>query len=124
VRGGEGDVSSHDEPIRVSVQISESDDEPMVASTSGAVPPSLADLLTKVTEVQFRPDFTRFGISCLGEGMLLCMQRRVYDVADCNPGLSVLFNGAELNAKSFKDLACMYHHGPLPLVPLSTTGRW
>ena len=76
------------------------------------------------TEVQFRPDFTRFGISCLSEGMLLCMQRRVYDIAGCNPGLSVLFNGVELNTKSFKDHACKYHHGPLPLVPLSTTGRW
>jgi DNA topoisomerase II len=76
------------------------------------------------TEVQFRPDFPRFGVSCLSEGMLLCMQRRVYDIAGCNPGLTVKFNGAEVRVKSFRDLANMYHDGPQPLIPLCTSGRW
>jgi DNA topoisomerase-2 len=75
------------------------------------------------TQVQFRPDFKRFGVSCLSDDMLSCMQRRVYDVAGCNPGLAVEFNGAQVRVGSFKDLADMYHDGPQPLMPLSTTGR-
>ncbi len=87
------------------------------------ITPAAADA-SDFTEVQFIPDFKRLGVSGLSEGMFLCMQRRVHEIAGCNPGLTVQFNGSDIRVKSFKELACMFHDGPQPLLPLCTSSRW
>ena len=44
------------------------------------------------TEVTFEPDFEKFSMKSLDDGMLSLLKKRVYDIAGCYPNISVNLN--------------------------------
>lgn len=72
---------------------------------------SLAKVVKTVqhyTRVTYTPDFERFGMDCLNDDSLKLIEKRVYEVAGCNPNLNVFFNGKKIQMSSFKDYCNMY----------------
>ena len=64
------------------------------------------------TTVTFTPDYER--LKCeLDEGNIKRIEKRVYDVAGCNPGISVFLNGEKISIKSFKDYVSMFVDSPV-----------
>lgn len=60
------------------------------------------------TEISYLPDFERFGIDSIDESHFKMLEKRVYDIAACNPTLKVYFNGHLINFKSFEDYIRLY----------------
>lgn len=60
------------------------------------------------TRISFTPDFERFEMAALDDGMIAIMHKRVYDVAGCNPKIKVLLDGERIPIKSFKDYVALY----------------
>lgn len=60
------------------------------------------------TRVTYTPDFERFGMDCLDDDSFKLIEKRVYEVAGCNPNLNVYFNGKKIQMSSFKDYCNMY----------------
>lgn len=60
------------------------------------------------TEINYLPDYEKFGLSELDETHYLLLQKRVYDVAGCNPHIKVYFNGEEIKIRSFEDYIKFY----------------
>jgi DNA topoisomerase-2 len=44
------------------------------------------------TEIAFRPDLQRFGMTCLDKDTVALLTKRVYDIAGCNPSVKVFLN--------------------------------
>lgn len=59
------------------------------------------------TTISFIPDYKRFGCE-LDEFNLKKIERRVYDVAGCNPKIKVFFNGERINFAKVSDYAKMF----------------
>lgn len=55
------------------------------------------------TQITYLPDYEKFGINGLDESHFKLIQKRVIDIAGCNPGIQVFFNGSEIKIKSFED---------------------
>lgn len=67
------------------------------------------------TRVTFTPDLSRFGLSTLQDDDLLAlMKRRTFDLAACNNGVRVYFNGELLPCSTFADYVKMF-----PVIPES-----
>ncbi len=60
------------------------------------------------TKITFQPDLRKFHLAELTDDMVALMQKRVYDIAGCNPTLKVFLNGQRLAVKSFKDYIMLY----------------
>ena len=60
------------------------------------------------TEIAFIPDFERFGMNGIDEDHMKMLEKRVIDLAACNPKLKVLFNKKDYSFKSFKEY-CELH---------------
>jgi DNA topoisomerase II len=60
------------------------------------------------TEIKFIPDLVRFGLDRITEDNFLMIQKRVYDLAGCNPNLKIYFNNKLISFKSFKDYVEYY----------------
>lgn len=64
---------------------------------------------SKGTTISYIPDYERFGVDmyvdCPDYKM---MEKRVYDVAACNPNVKIVFCGKEVKFKSFEQYAKMY----------------
>lgn len=62
------------------------------------------------TTISYIPDYERLGVEIMavGDGNFKLMERRCYDVAGCNPGLKVSFNGDPIRFKGFAQYAGMY----------------
>lgn len=60
------------------------------------------------TQISYLPDFERFGIDSIDESHFKMLEKRVYDIAACNPTLKVYFNGHLINFKSFEDYINLY----------------
>lgn len=60
------------------------------------------------TQISYLPDFERFGIDSIDENHFKMLEKRVYDIAACNPTLKVYFNGKLINFKSFEDYIKLY----------------
>lgn len=60
------------------------------------------------TEISFIPDYQRFGMSKLDDVHFKMIQKRVYDIAGCNPSLNVYFNDKLIKIKSFEDYVKFY----------------
>lgn len=72
---------------------------------------SLAKVVKTVqhyTRVTYTPDFERFGMKCMDDDSFKLIEKRVYEVAGCNPNLNVFFNGKKIQMTSFKDYCNMY----------------
>jgi len=68
----------------------------------------ISDSTRNHTEISFIPDYERFGMKELDEQHFRMIQKRVYDVAGCNPSLKVYFNGTLIKIKSFEDYVKFY----------------
>ncbi len=60
------------------------------------------------TEIKFYPDLEKFGMNEINNDHLMIIEKRVYDIAGCNPGLKVYLNGESINIKSFEDYSKLY----------------
>lgn len=60
------------------------------------------------TRVTYTPDLKRFGMDCIDDDSVKLIEKRVYEVAGCNPNLNVYFNGKKIQINSFKDYCSMY----------------
>ena len=63
---------------------------------------------TNGTEITYLPDFEKFGLTGLDESHFKMINRRVIDLAGCNPTCRVFFNGDPINIKSFEDYVRLY----------------
>lgn len=59
------------------------------------------------TTITFLPDYKRFDCS-LDEGNLKKIERRVYDVAGCNPSIKVYYNGKHIKIAKVADYGAMF----------------
>ena len=60
------------------------------------------------TEISYKPDLEKFGLTEIDDSHFKMLQKRVYDIAACNPYLKVYFNGNLINFKSFEDYIKLY----------------
>ena len=60
------------------------------------------------TRITYKPDLKRFGMKNIDNDSFKIMEKRVYEVAGCNPNLTIYFNGKRIIMKSFKDYCQMY----------------
>jgi len=60
------------------------------------------------TQISYIPDLEKFGLSSIDEDHLKMIEKRVYDIAACNPNIKVYFNNNVINFKSFEDYIKLY----------------
>eukprot|EP01132_Coremiostelium_polycephalum_P007836 gene7836-9650_t len=60
------------------------------------------------TCITFFPELSRFGMTHFDEDLIALLNKRVYDVAGCNPSIKVYLNGTELGIKSFEKYISLY----------------
>lgn len=60
------------------------------------------------TEISFKPDFDKFGMSGIDDDHFKMLEKRVYDLAACNTKIKIYFNGKVINFKSFEDYIKLY----------------
>ncbi len=82
------------------------------------------------TEIAFRPDLKRFGMSCLDKDIMALLTKRVYDIAGCNPSVRVSLNERWIRLDDFEAyvglyLGCKKGGGPsVPHVFRQIDERW
>lgn len=69
--------------------------------------PSVYDCNHKGTTITFTPDYDRLGCD-LDEDNMKRIEKRVYDVAGCNPKIKVSLNGNVIKVNKFADYIGMY----------------
>lgn len=62
----------------------------------------------KHTEITFATDFEKFGLENIDENHYKMIEKRIYDLAACNPSLKIYFNGTLINLNSFEDYIKLY----------------
>jgi DNA topoisomerase-2 len=62
----------------------------------------------KHTEITFATDFEKFGLENIDEDHYKMIEKRIYDLAACNPTLKIYFNGTLINLNSFEDYIKLY----------------
>ena len=62
----------------------------------------------KHTEITFATDFEKFGLTSIDEDHYKMIEKRIYDLAACNPSLRIYFNGDLINLNSFEDYIKLY----------------
>lgn len=60
------------------------------------------------TEISYIPDLEKFGLTEINEDHFKMLEKRVYDIAACNTGLKIYFNGKLIGFKSFEDYIKLY----------------
>jgi DNA topoisomerase-2 len=60
------------------------------------------------TEIAFRPDLERFGMTCLDKDTVALLTKRVYDIAGCNPSVRVSLNGRWIRLADFEAYVGLY----------------
>lgn len=60
------------------------------------------------TQISFIPDFERFGMDKIDDDHFKMIEKRIYDIAACNPGIKITFNGKKINVNSFEDYIKLY----------------
>lgn len=60
------------------------------------------------TEIAFIPDFKRFEMESIDKDHILMLEKRVVDLAACNPKLKVYFNNCDHTFNSFKEYCELY----------------
>jgi len=61
------------------------------------------------TEIKWKPDLTQFGIDKIDNDHFKVIEKRVWDLAGCNPNIKFYFNDKFINIKSFDDYIKLYH---------------
>ncbi len=62
------------------------------------------------TQITYLPDYEKFGMTNLDESHLKLIQKRLIDIAGCNPIVKFYFNGEEIKLKSFEDYVKLYQN--------------
>ncbi len=60
------------------------------------------------TEIAFRPDLERFGMTCLDKDTVALLTKRVYDIAGCNPTVTVSLNERPIRLDDFEEYVGLY----------------
>lgn len=60
------------------------------------------------TQITYKPDLSQFGMEEIDEDHFKLMEKRVYDLAGCNPNIKFYFNDKVINFKSFEDYIKLY----------------
>jgi DNA topoisomerase-2 len=60
------------------------------------------------TEISYTPDLDKFGLSEIDESHMLLLEKRVLDIAACNPKLKISFNNKPVVIKSFEEYIKLY----------------
>ena len=60
------------------------------------------------TQITYLPDYEKFDMTELDESHFKLIQKRVIDIAGCNPKLQIFFNDEEIKIKSFQDYIKYY----------------
>lgn len=60
------------------------------------------------TEITYIPDLEKFGMDIIDDDHIWVMEKRVIDIAGCNPNLKVYFNDNLIQIKSFEDYVKYY----------------
>lgn len=63
----------------------------------------------KYTKISFVPDFSQFKMDGIDNDHFKMIEKRVIDIAACNPTLTVFFNGTKLNFNDFSDYIKLYN---------------
>jgi DNA topoisomerase-2 len=62
----------------------------------------------KHTHISYKPDLSQFGIESINNDHFKLIEKRIYDLAGCNPGIKFTFNGNKINFNSFEDYVKLY----------------
>ena len=60
------------------------------------------------TEIKYLVDFEKFALTGIDDDHFKMIEKRVYDIAACNTGLKIYFNGKLINIKTFDDYIKYY----------------
>jgi len=60
------------------------------------------------TEISYIADFKRFGMNKIDKASIQMIEKRLYDIAACNPKLKIWLNGDPITFKSFKEYSELY----------------
>ena len=63
---------------------------------------------SEFTEITFKPDLSKFGMTSLDENILGVFRRRVFDIAGSVRGVKVTLNGEQLKINNFKQYVELY----------------
>jgi DNA topoisomerase-2 len=72
------------------------------------VPAKIKKSTKNFTEINYTPDYEKFGLENLDQSHYRLIQKRVIDIAGCNPGIKVYFNEELINTKTFEDYVKYY----------------
>ena len=70
--------------------------------------PKITKTSQHYTRIIYTPDLPRFGMTCIDDDAIKLIEKRVYEIAGCNPNLNIYFNGKKIQINSFKDYCNMY----------------
>lgn len=70
--------------------------------------PKVKKSTKNMTEISYLVDFEKFGLTGIDSEHFRMIEKRVYDIAACNTGLKIYFNGKLINFKSFEDYIKLY----------------
>ena len=60
------------------------------------------------TEISYITDLEKFGLTDIDDDHYKMIEKRIYDIAACNTGLKIYFNGNLININSFEDYIKLY----------------
>ena len=60
------------------------------------------------TEISYITDLEKFGLTEIDDDHYKMIEKRIYDIAACNTGLKIYFNGELININSFEDYIKLY----------------
>ena len=72
------------------------------------VPAKIKKSTKNFTEITYTPDYEKFGLENLDQSHYRLIQKRVIDIAGCNPDIKVYFNEELINTKTFEDYVKYY----------------
>ena len=60
------------------------------------------------TKITYTPELSRFGMEKITDSDIKIIEKRIYEIAGCNPNLNIFFQGKKIIMKSFKDYCQMF----------------
>lgn len=60
------------------------------------------------TKITYTPELSRFGMEKITNSDIKIIEKRMYEIAGCNPNLNIFFQGKRIVMKSFKDYCQMF----------------
>lgn len=70
--------------------------------------PDVKKSKTNHTEISFIPDYDKFNLTKIDDDHFKLIEKRIYDLAACNPNVDFYFNSTKINIKSFNDYIQMH----------------